>query len=159
MSNTYSACKVVLTVALKRITGFGESDMVNVERDAAKFIKTVGADGRGSRSHNCSNAGQTTITLQQTSQANDILTSLLMADENTLLGQFPVSIEDLNGTTNIIGADCWITGPPATPLNAEITDRVWIIDVADLTMFIGGSEGGLLGQTASKVAAVINSVL
>ena len=153
MSNTYSACKVVLTVAGLRITGFGETDMVNVERDETKFVKVTGADGVVSRSVNCSNAGQIQITLQQTSTANDILSGILLADETSLSAQFPVTIKDLNGSTNIVAADCWIQGPPATPMNKEITDRVWIIDVANLSMFIGGNDGGLLNDTLGQIAA------
>ena len=159
MSNTYSASKIVLTVAGIRVTGFGETDMVNVERDESKFIKITGADGVVSRSHIVSNAGQITITLQQTSAANDVLTGLLLADEVSLAAQFPVTIKDLNGSTNIIAADCWIQGPPAVPMNKLITDRVWIIDVADLSMFIGGNDGGLLTGAVGQIAAIGQSIL
>lgn len=159
MSNTYSASKIVLTVAGKRVTGFGESDMVNVERDESKFIKITGADGVVSRSHIVSNAGQIQITLQQTSLANDILSGLLLLDEVSLAAQFPVTIKDLNGSTNIIASDCWIQGPPAVPMNKLITDRVWIIDAADLSMFIGGNDAGVLSGAVGQLAALGQSLL
>ena len=146
-----------MTVAGKRLQGFGESDMINVERDSAKFIKVTGADGRVSRSHNCDNARQIQVTLQQTSEANDFLSQLLATDEATLAGQFAVTITDLNGTTNIIGADCWLMGPPATPLNKEITDRVWTIDVANLYMYIGGNKGGNILAGASGAVSGIGT--
>ncbi len=152
---TYSACKVIVTVAGIRIQGFGETDMVSAERDADKFTKSTGADGRSSRSHNCSNAGKIKITLQQTSEANDVLSKLLLADEATLDAKFPVSIVDRNGSTNIIGGDCWLMGPPAAALNSEIGDVVWNIDVSNLYMFIGGNDRGLIDSLASFVSAII----
>ena len=159
MSNTYSACKVIATVAGKRIQGFGESDMINVERDNQKFVKVTGADGRVSRSHNCANAGQLQFTLQQTSEANDFFSKLLATDELSLAGQFAVSITDLNGSTNIIGADCWLTGPPAVPMNKEITDRVWTIDVGDLYMYVGGNNGGNFLSGASNAISGIGTFI
>jgi len=164
MSNTYSACKVIFTASGTRVRGFGESDMINVERDSTKFVKVTGADGRVSRSHNCDNAGQIQVTLQQTSEANDFFSQLLLVDETTLSGQFAVTITDLNGTTNIIGADCWLVGPPAVPMGKEITDRVWTIDVANLSMYVGGNKNSNLisaglSEAASAVGTWVNKVL
>jgi hypothetical protein len=156
MSQTYSACKVKTVIAGIAISGFGESDMITVERDEAKFIKTTGADGVVSRSHVCHNAGQIQITLQQTSKANDALSGLLAADEATLQGQFPIVIKDLNGTSVYVGSDCWITGPPPGSFGKEIGERVWVIDCADLKMFTGGNHSG--GFVNSAINEVLGAV-
>jgi len=96
-SKTYSAKHVNFIAGAFKLEGWGEDDMITVTRDEGRWVKTVGADGRVSRSFVASTAGTVAITVMQTSDANETLSGLLLTDENTLAGQIPLAIQDTLG--------------------------------------------------------------
>ena len=152
MANTYSAAHMKISISGVNISGFGETDVVNITRDETKFVKSTGADGRTSRSFNESNAGVIEITLHQTSGANDQLMSWHNTDVATLNGELSIVIEDLNGTSKFVAEDSWIQQPAEAGFGKEFTDRVWTIDCGELTMFVGGNESSALSSAVSALS-------
>ena len=152
MANTYSAAHLKISISGVNISGFGETDVVNITRDENKFVKSTGADGRTSRSHNESDSGVIEITLHQTSGANDLLSAWHATDVATLNGELSIVIEDLNGTSKFVAEDAWIQKPAETGFGKEFTDRVWTIDCGELTMFVGGNESSTLNTALSYLS-------
>lgn len=142
---TYSPNRLVNTINGVQLSGFGDSDIVTIKLDEDKFEKFVSVDGQVARSFNVANTGTFTYTLNQTSEANTILSSLLKADTLSNTGDltFSVVVRDENSTgTFYLGTRCWIKGMPESGYNKEIGTREWVIEATDITYFITGSDAG-----------------
>ena len=147
MTKTYSPKRLVLTVAGQRIEGFGDTDIVSVTLDEPKFVKYIGADGQVSRSFNPASSGRFTITLAQTSSANQILSAILLADvaDNTGNLVVPVTLRDLNSSdTFYIGTNCWVENMPESNFGKEIDTREWVLDAEKIFYNISGNGESLL---------------
>lgn len=137
---TYSPKKVQLIVGGLIIQGYAEDTFITAERNTDAFTRSTGADGETSRVHSPDRSGMITLTLQQTSQSNDALSALAAADDLSLQGTFPVLLKDNNGTTLATGQEAWIRKYANSEYAAEMSQREWIIDVANLIMFVGGNS-------------------
>ena len=139
-AKTYSPKKVSVIVAGVIMAGYAEGSFISVERSADAFTKVVGSDGEVGRVHSADRSGRITLTLQQTSESNDVLSALQIADEFSLTGKFPVIVKDNNGTSLYHGMDAWIVKSPNAEYSNSMSPREWMIDVADLTAFSGGNS-------------------
>lgn len=136
---TYSADEVQVLAGNERLTGLAEGSFVTATRDEDTFTKQVGADGEVTRSRTNNKAGSIEITVQQGSNANDILSALHNTDEDTGAGIFSVAVVDSFGRTAIAGAQAWVRKPADTEFARDAGERTWTIDCAELTMLIGGN--------------------
>lgn len=136
---TYSPKAVSVIVAGMQITGFAEDSFVSVERDSDAFTKTVGADGEVSRSASADLSGTITITLQSTSDSNEILSALSLADQVSLSGEFTVLIKDNSpgGTSLHTSPSAWIQKVATKEYGAEVGDVEWLLQCAQLVEFVG----------------------
>lgn len=139
-AKTYSPKKVAITVAGVIITGYADGSFVSVERASDTFTKVVGADGEVGRVHSADRSGAITLTLQQTSESNDVLSALQIADELTLTGKFPVTVKDNNGTSLYIAGEAWIVKPVDAEYSGDMSTREWRIECAVLEAFAGGNS-------------------
>lgn len=147
MTNTYSPKRLIIAVAGQQLTGFGDSDMVTVALDEAHFTKYKSVDGEVSRSFNPTSSGSFTITLNQTSRANQILSGLLLADiaDNTGNLVFPVTVRDLNSSdTFYLGTNCWVESMPESNFAKEIETREWVLQSEKIFFNISGNGESLL---------------
>lgn len=137
---TYSPKDISVIVAGTIITGFAEDSFLSVERASDAFTKVVGADGEVARTASADRSGMITLTLIQTSASNDILSALQLADEISLAGKFPVMVKDNLGTSLYISGTAWIQKVSDAEYGAEIGDREWVIECADLSLLVGGNQ-------------------
>lgn len=146
-TKTYSPKRMIITVAGVQITGFGDTDMLTVSLDEEKFVKYVSVDGDVARSFNVADTGRFVLTLNQTSNANEVLSGLLAADvfDNTGNLTFPVAIRDQNSKgTFYLGTDCWVAGMPESGFGKEISTREWVIEASKIRYAITGAGKGLI---------------
>lgn len=136
---TYDAAQVILTVNGVEISGYATDTFVSIEREEPSFTKVVGADGTTSRAKSNNRSGTMTITLSQTSPSNDYLSALLAADELNNSGVFPVILKDVSGQARFFSGTGWIQGMPSVEYAKEISDREWLIDLADMEFNIAGN--------------------
>jgi len=139
MLRTYDASQVIVLAGGIPLSGFADGTFVSVERSSDAYTKVNGADGHTSRSKSCDKSGQATITLAQTSPANDILQGFATLDELSSNGVFPFAVKDLSGRTTFVSAHAWIKKIPNVSFGKEIENREWVLDLADVDMFIGGN--------------------
>lgn len=139
MAKTYSPKKFTVTAGPSIITGYAEDSFITVERNADQFALLVGADGEGARAASANKSGRITLRLIQTSASNDALSGLMQLDELTNFGQFPVFVKDLNGATVASAAEAWIVKWANIENGSGVGEREWIIETADLQMFVGGN--------------------
>lgn len=140
---TYSPLDMVILVAGQQVTGFSDTDMLAIALDEPKFVKYTGVGGDSSRSHNVANGATITFQLSQTSSANDLFSTILLADTKNPTGNNVVNVEvrDPNSGTKFLAIDSWIQGMPEVSYAKEISVREWVFDVPELTYTIKGSQG------------------
>lgn len=136
---TYDPKATIIIVGGFPISGFADGTFVKVTRSSDAFAKSVGADGDTTRIKSNDLSGEIIITLSQTSQGNDILSALAVRDELTNTGVVPVSVKDLLGTSTFVSASCWVRKQADAENGKEAATREWVLDVADLAVFVGGN--------------------
>lgn len=136
---TYDPSKVIINIGGFPISGFADGSFIVAQRENDSFTKVAGADGVVSRAKSSDKSGNIALTLAQTSPSNDILSTLLTADELTGAGVIPVILKDMSGRTTMIAANGWIRKPANAEFGKEITNREWMIDIAEFNIFVGGN--------------------
>lgn len=138
----YDPALYVISFAGIRATMLSEGEFVNVERDVDAFAKRIGATGDIVRVRNRNKGGTATVTLLAESPTNDAWSSLALADERLGTGMGVFSVVHLNGTTVCESTFAWVKKFPAvTGSGGEegAGDRVWVFDLAELEVFVGGA--------------------
>ena len=136
---TYDPSQVIVTVNSIPISGFTEGTFVEIAREEQSFTKVVGADGLVTRAKTNNYSGSLTITLKQSSPSNDVLSGLITLDELTNAGIFTVLVKDLSGNSVYFSAQAWIRQWPTSTFAREVTDREWILDLANINLFVGSN--------------------
>lgn len=136
---TYDAAQVILTINGVEISGYASDTFISIEREEPSFTKVVGADGTTSRAKSNNRSGTMTITLSQTSPSNDYLSALLAQDELSNSGVVPVILKDISGQSRFFSGTGWVQGMPTVEYAKEISDREWLIDLADMEFNIAGN--------------------
>lgn len=141
MVRTYDPKKVVLTVGGVPISGYADGTFISLERTSDTFSKISGAHGEVSRAKTNDFSGSLTVTLAQTSMSNNILQGFAIADELSNDGVVPVFLKDNSGQSVFFSANGWIRKPANAEYGKEISNREWVLDLADLDMGHGGNLG------------------
>jgi len=134
---TYDPKQIALVLGGVLVTGYGENSIVSHARNSDSFTKRIGADGKVTRTRSADRSGRITITLQQSSTTNLVLSALLKADELGEGGTVPYLMKDNNGTTVFSSGTAWITRLPDDERANEAGDIEWTIDVSEMEAVIG----------------------
>jgi hypothetical protein len=138
---TFDPAKVAVSFGGFPISGFAEGTFIRVERVADMFSMKTGSDGDTARVKSNNRAGTVTLTLMQTSLSNDALSGIAIADELSNTGVVPIAIKDLSGATTFFSATGWIRKiPDWEPGGDDVVGIEWVIDAADIDIFIGGNN-------------------
>ena len=140
----YDPALVILIVGGSPMSGYADGTFLEVAFDEQQWNKVTGADGRTSRAKTNNRAGNITITLQQTSDSNDVLSGFMIADEATGDGVVPVLVKDNSGRTLAATSAAWVQQSPGQEYSKDVENREWVMDCAGIDMFVGGnaSQGG-----------------
>lgn len=124
----YDPQKVITIVDNFVLTGFAEDAMVEVSRMSDKRNSHVGAQGNVTFSVSADDRAEATITLKDTSPANDKMFDLYKKEE-----EFGFSVIDQNfdGDVSGSGSRCVIQNLPDNVKSNEPGDREWVLLVAD----------------------------
>ena len=136
---TFDPKQVAVIIGGSVIGGFADGEFVRVSRTSDAYSKVTGTDGVISRAKSNDRSGEMTIILSQTSPSNDVLSAIHAADEATNAGVVPVAIKDLSGRSTYVSAFAWIRKSPDSSFGKEITNREWVLDMADYKVFVGGN--------------------
>jgi len=136
---TYDPAQVNIIFAGIPIEGYADGTFITVARDNPSWNSVVGSDGEGARAKSNDKSGTITITLMQSSIANDALSALSIVDEQSNDGIGPFLIKDLSGRTLCAAETAWIEKPADAEFAREISNREWVIKTDALDMFSGGN--------------------
>lgn len=135
----YSPSLVTMSFRDINVVGIAESTFVEVERNEDGFSTQAGANGDVTRTRNLNRTGKVTITLQQASPTNDLLTSAYRLDELTGSGYGAIQIKDLSGTAVCEATHAWILKLPKMERAKESGSVIWVFECADLKLYVGGN--------------------
>lgn len=139
MAKTYDFKKVAVLVGGVPISGFIDGDAVTVEMADDQWEMVTGADGEATRSKKNNYSGTITIRLQASSLSNDYLQGLQKLDEATGLGQVPIMLKDLFGTTLVFAPQCWVKKSPGATFGRSNSQREWAFDSGKILINLGGN--------------------
>lgn len=139
---TYNPDRIVLLVGGAQMQGYAEDQFVEIAPMSDRVVSKSGADGEVARAISTDRRHTVTITLQQTSPSNDILSGFAKADDLTCGGAaFPILVQDLCGRTMFAATSAWVSKAPSITFGREVSDRVWEITTGNPTIwFAGGNQ-------------------
>lgn len=124
----------------KIMSGFSDGTYIKVERNEQAYNLKVGVTGEATRAKNNNRSGKITVTLMQSAQSNDDLSSIAAADELGNAGVVPVLVKDGSGSTVASAVTAWVMKYPNTEFQKEATTREWVLETDELLMFVGGEN-------------------
>ena len=142
-TKTYDADQVVLVVAGVPInSGFSDGEFLRIVNESDSFTDKAGVDGEVTRSKTNDFRGTITVILGQTSDHNQLFSTLINLDRTLPNGggMFPVSVKDLQSQGTVAaGVEAWFVRDPDAAYGRESSDREWTIRVGKLGRFDAGT--------------------
>ncbi len=137
---TYNPAKVQVTIGGVIITGFEPGTFITLTRNVNNYDFSVSPDGsEGVRSKRNDRSALLTLTMQQASVANFVLSNLANRDEVDSDGVVPVQINEIGTDTEFVSAKGWIEKPSDAVYAETAQGRPWAIRLADVPMTHGGN--------------------
>jgi hypothetical protein len=124
------------------ITGYADGTFISIEQNEDDFSLMVGSDGDACRAKSNNRSARMTITLLQSSAANDLLSGVRALDILTPSGDGigPFIVKDNSGRTLCAAEKAWITKPPSTTFSREVEAREWVLETDTMVWFVGGNS-------------------
>lgn len=137
---TYDAKRVVIVIGSHLVKGYAEDTFVSIEPSGDGTQAVSGADGEVGRSLSNNPLSRVTLTLQQTSESNDFLSTLLRMDRASGGGGIvPLVVQDLRGTSLFSASQAWIVNKPTQEFGSTIGQREWLLDAVETESNVGGN--------------------
>jgi len=140
MLKTYAPGEVSVIFGPIIMSGFVDGSFVKVARSEAPFKQDTGIDGEATHVKSNNLSGTVSITLQQTSLTNQLLSAIHEADMVANAGVYPLTVKDNNGYDLHFSPAARIEGPPEANYSGDVEGREWVILCGVLNMNLGGSE-------------------
>ncbi|ATW58391.1 hypothetical protein CNR37_00184 [Pseudomonas phage ventosus] len=123
------------------VSGYSEDSIVNIERVAETFTMYTGADNTSTRIYNANKSATVTLSLQQTSASNDILSLLYSNDaaSRNSSGLFSLQISDNSGRSRYFSDDAYVGVVPNSGFSNTMQTRDWVLHAHNLDTYIGGN--------------------
>lgn len=139
--STYSPADVeVLLAGFYKVVGFSKGSFLTLDKDINPFTTKRSSDGVVARTHINDDTFTLSITLAQSSPANDILTKLYEIDALTHTGKFPIFIKDTRGTTLFLSLSSWIEKIPEISMSDSLQTRQWVFRCIQNSFNVGGND-------------------
>ena len=111
-------------------SGYGDGKFLSIKQKSPSFTSKEGTDGSVARAKTNRRLIEVQITLLQTAQSNDYLSTLHTLDVNQPNGAGIGSflLQDLSGTTLVRCSQIWIVTFADIELDRDITMRTWSLE-------------------------------
>lgn len=143
----YDPSNITLSLGGWQPYGFAQGTKITVAKTNDIITPYAGTDGDVSLALNRNKLGTMTISLQRTSDANQILSTYAQTMYSTREVAFSVYLEDPRGY--YISTIGWIQSQPQDTMGDAIETNDWVIGLKDAT---------LLRTSASAALGVLNSI-
>lgn len=142
----------ILLGGIYKIEGLQEGSFLTISEPKNRWDTSVTADGRVTRTYNKDSTHSVSITLNSTSDSNNIFSSWAFADGILYGAMIPLFIKDTNGTSLFYSPISWIEKVPDSSFDSSVSGREWILKTAGATHSVGGNESG--GVVPTELAAL-----
>ena len=122
--NTYSAKDVILTIGGYQITGW---QTITISRSVKGFTVIRGIRGKNTRVPNRDTSATISMSILQTSQANDVLSYIHELDLEEGTARIALMLKDRSGRSVFSSNEAFITGYPVTTFSGQFEYRSWEI--------------------------------
>lgn len=139
----YSANEVSVSFAAIPIdSGRGDDEFVRIEQQEDTYTYKAGVDGEGTRSESRNFYTVVTLTVMQSSSANERLSAIHNLDIKVPGGSGvgPMLVRDCQGLTVFASSQAWIIKPPDQSFAREAGTREWKIGCHAPANFVGGNN-------------------
>ena len=154
--NTYSPSDVILTVGGYQLTGW---ESITIARRLDSFIPVYGIRGVHTRIPTNDSSAFITIPLLQTSQSNEVLSTIHGLDIVEGTGRLVLLLKDKSGKSVFSSSEGYIVGYPETVFSGTFEYRQWrILCQTTDTFIVGGNAKGtssILDSTLSAVSSLL----
>lgn len=135
---TYSPTDVTILISGYQLIGVLE---VELQWDSRPFTMYKGIRNQHTRVYNGSMAATLRVSLQQTSDSNDVLSMILDEDRIGNTARLELTMKDASGTTLYQALQCYIPAYPPVTFTKGFRAREWEISILDLTTInVGGNS-------------------
>lgn len=143
MAKTFDPNQLTVTLTAIGIshiaTGFARDTFVSIAWDEDLFNDDTDANGDLIRYKLNNYNAKLTLSLNQASPTNSILSTLMNLDRNVGTGgKFALMVKDNNGDTLISSSSSYILTLPTVAFGTTASNRDWIIRMENAVPFIGG---------------------
>lgn len=139
--NTYSPEDIQILINEYVVTDLAQDSFVEINRNSPNFQHVPGIRGKGSRKHLRDKSGTIILRILQTSNTNNVLSTIARVDQETQAGVLALTIRDLKGDSSFQFLNCYITGEPNIVYSGSSTvAREWIINYEYVSdYYVGGN--------------------
>jgi hypothetical protein len=137
--SVYDPKKVTIDFGGFQFSGYAKGSFIRVTRNEDGVKLDIGSDGEHVITRNQNRSGTIRLTLQQDSDGNDYLSAKAALFEADGGGIEPLIVKDLHGTTLHHAEVAWVRKYAEWEGSNEATNREWMFETPDLTMFVGGA--------------------
>ena len=141
------------------ISGYSEDAMVGIARNSPTFEMFVSADNQSTRVYKANTSATVTLTLNQTSVSNDVLSQLYLNDKasRNSTGLFEVQILDMSGRSRYTSKQAFIAVVPDSSFSNSVQTREWQIFCDSLDTIIGGNA--LIGEDDAATLTALGATV
>lgn len=137
----FDASKVILLLGGYAPYGYATDTKIVVAKTGDINVPYAGTDGDVSIAYQRNKLGTLTISLQNTSDSNEVLSAFAAQTDQTGIVAFPVYLKDPKGFgLNTIG---WIQSQPDMTIGAEIQSVDWVIGLMDSRLTYGVASNSI----------------
>jgi hypothetical protein len=130
----------VLVAGLLNIKGFVDGTFITIDKDVMPFKSVRTPDGTVARLYDNDQTYTIRITVHSGSNTNDFFTKLLLLDEITQKGKFPILVKDHSGTDLFFSTTTWIEEVPSMAKSSGIDARTWVLRSSQAVINYGNNE-------------------
>lgn len=149
---TYSPESVIVVISNDKfshtISGYADGTFLSISRVVDHATMYTGADASNARVVRAVKNCDITLTLHQASESNDVLSQLLILDEQSRDGTdvFAITIKDMSGRTVASSPAAFIGTSPDVAFGVDLAEHDWMIHAISLDIMAGGN-GKFTGAT------------
>lgn len=136
---SYSPDRIKIIVGAHSITGTADGTFVEIEPVGDGVVSEAGAYGEVARAISLDTRHTITLTLQQTSRSNDVLSAIHDRDRITGGdGAVPITVTDLRGSTLFAGQG-WVVNKATATYSKGLEAKEWTLEAVG-SFFNGGTN-------------------
>ena len=136
---TYDPAEVQVIIGAVIGYGYADGTFIKIVRDGNAFEKKRGADGTIDRVNKNATDFSVEFTIKRTSPLNAILAGLLVADQASNAGVFPLTIKDGSGNSLFEAPQAWIEKDPDQEYSDSLGNNTWKFSTGPGVNLIAGN--------------------